>query len=29
MEKYIKISENQDLNVFFLETLVWINYRRR
>ena len=29
MEKYFKTSENQDLNDFFLETLTWINYRRR
>ena len=29
MEKYIKTSENQDLNDFLLETLAWINYRRR
>ena len=29
MEKYTKTSENQDLNDFLLETLAWINYRRR
>ena len=31
MEKYTKFktSENQDLNDFLLETLAWINYRRR
>ena len=29
MEKYIKTLENQDLNDFLLETLAWINYRRR
>ena len=29
MEKYIKTSENQDLNDFLLETLAWIYYRRR
>ena len=29
MEKYTKTSENQDLNDFSLETLAWINYRRR
>ena len=29
MEKYIKTSENQDLYDFLLETLAWINYRRR
>ena len=28
MVKYIKTSENQDLNDFLLETLAWINYRR-
>ena len=27
MEKYIKTSENQDLNDFLRETLAWINYR--
>ena len=26
MEKYIKTSENQDLNDFLLETVAWINY---
>ena len=29
MEKYTKTLENQDLNDFLLETLVWINYCRR
>ena len=29
MEKYIKTSENQDLNGFLPETLAWIIYRRR
>ena len=29
MENYTKTSENQDLNDFLLETLAWINYRRR
>ena len=29
MEKYIKTSENQNLNDFLLETLAWVNYRRR
>ena len=29
MEKYIKTLGNQDLNDFLLETLAWINYRRR
>ena len=29
MERYIKTSENQDLNNFLLETLAWINYRQR
>ena len=29
MEKYTKISENQNLNDFLLETLAWINFRRR
>ena len=28
MEKYAEMSENQDLNDFFLETLAWINYHR-
>ena len=27
MEKYTKTPENQDLNDFLLETLVWIDYR--
>ena len=27
--KNTKISENQDLNDFSLETLAWSNYRRR
>ena len=29
MEKLTKSSESQDLNDFLLETLAWINYRRR
>ena len=29
MEKYNKSLENKDLNDFLLETLAWINYRRR
>ena len=29
MEKYIKTSENQDLNDFLLETLAWFNHRQR
>ena len=29
MEKYIKTSENEDLNDFLLETLAWINYCQR
>ena len=29
MERYIKTSENQDLNDFLLETQAWINYRQR
>ena len=29
MEKYIKTSENQDLNDFLLETLAWFSYRLR
>ena len=29
MEKYIKTLENKGLNDFLLETLAWINYRRR
>ena len=29
MKKYTKTSENQDLNDFLIETLAWINYRRR
>ena len=29
MKKYAKTSENQDLNDFLIETLAWINYRRR
>ena len=29
MEKYTKTPENQDLNDFLLETLAWINHRRR
>ena len=29
MEKYTKTLEKQDLNDFVLETLAWINYRRR
>ena len=29
MEKYIKTSENQDLNDYLLETLAWNNNRRR
>ena len=30
MEKYTKTNTaNQDLNDFLLETLAWINYRRR
>ena len=29
MEKYTKISTNQDLNDFLLETLAWINYHQR
>ena len=28
MEKYIKTSENQDLNDFLLQTLAWIYYHR-
>ena len=28
-QKNTKISENQDLNDFSLETLAWSNYRRR
>ena len=28
MEKYIKTSENQDLNDLLLKTLAWIDYRR-
>ena len=28
MEKYIKTSENEDLNDFLLEALARINYRR-
>ena len=29
IEKYIKPSENQDLNGFLLETLTWFNYHRQ
>ena len=29
MEKYTKTLENQTLNDLLLETLVWINFRRR
>ena len=29
MKKYIKTSENQDLNDFLLETLAWFNYHQR
>ena len=29
MKKYTKTSENRDLNDFLIETLAWINYRRR
>ena len=29
MAKYIKTLENHDWNVFFLETLAWINCRRQ
>ena len=29
MKNYTKNSENQDLNDFLIETLTWINYRRR
>ena len=29
MEKYNKTSKNQELHDFLLETLAWIDYRRR